>query len=175
MLSIVGACCRSLQNLRSDTWNNQLMNKEGDNEGPVTKLSWSFLQKMQNTRQTLANPSCCLQWYINTLLGTNMSPKKSNFENDFLCPRWNMLVSWRVHCGGFHLQNHRLGFPMSTRLASVDKLWLMAAPSFNLQQLDARNIVSELNVNSFNDTSYIMMAIRKQSEKKININNESTL
>ena len=35
-----------------------------------------------------------------TLLGTNISPFKASFEDDFPFPRWDMLVLWRVQIPG---------------------------------------------------------------------------
>ena len=50
---------------------------------------------------------CCLhsfvaRWHLNeiirnTLPGTNISPEKSILKKKFLFPRWDMLISWRVH------------------------------------------------------------------------------
>ena len=35
-----------------------------------------------------------------TLLGTNISPFRATFEDDFTFPRWDMLVLWRVQIPG---------------------------------------------------------------------------
>ena len=37
--------------------------------------------------------------FIDTLLGTNISPEKSILKMIFLFPRWDMLISWRVNKG----------------------------------------------------------------------------
>ena len=42
-------------------------------------------------------------WFKGTLQGTNISPKKWHFEDDFPnFPRWDMLIPWRVL--GFYVQ-----------------------------------------------------------------------
>ena len=35
--------------------------------------------------------------FVDTLLGTNISPEKSILKMIFLFPRWDMLISWRVN------------------------------------------------------------------------------
>ena len=56
----------------------------------IFKCTIAAYPNQVTTNEHLEKKRCVFFWH--TLLGTNISPPKGAFEDDFLFPRWDMLV-----------------------------------------------------------------------------------